>query len=98
MLIALALLALVIATAIGYAWGRNSSAHGEANTEAPETRGPIADPHVDGAAAIARDRAGAERAAIVHLEELADERRRLFEALAEARAETARYRDLVIDI
>lgn len=51
------------------------------------------------AAAIEVDNAAtSDRAVIAHLETLAEERRRLFVALAEARAETARYRDIVIDI
>lgn len=40
----------------------------------------------------------AQEAAVAQLTTLAEERRGLFEALAQSRAETARYRELIIDI
>ena len=89
MLIAFVLLALVAAIVAGYWWGRQSGR--SATTPASTHPGP--------AAAVEVDKTGsAERAAIAHLEALAEERRRLFVALSEARAETARYREIVIDI
>lgn len=89
MLIALVLLALVAAIAAGYWWGRQSAGSGAA----PAAVRPDAatDPELDKSGS-------GERAALAHLQDLAEERRRLFVALAEARAETARYRDIVIDI
>ncbi len=49
------------------------------------------------AAALRRAAAG-RQAALAHLGELAEERRDLLAALADSRAETARYRQLVIDV
>lgn len=93
MLIALAVLAVVVAIAIGYAWGRRSSATmSSAEPVAPsEHNETAADVNAHGVAS-------ADRAAIIHLEELAEERHRLFDVLATTRAELARYRQLVIDI
>ncbi|HZQ60605.1 MAG TPA: hypothetical protein VFC24_04595 [Casimicrobiaceae bacterium] len=88
MLIALALLAVAVAVAAGYAWGRRSAA---AAPLAPAAALPARGVPVDTPGSI-------ERAQIAHLAELAEERRRLFAAFADAQAETARYRDIVIGI
>jgi predicted flap endonuclease-1-like 5' DNA nuclease len=52
----------------------------------------------EGEAARLRSEVRAGDASIGHLQELAEERRQLFGALAAAHAEKARYRQLVVDI
>ena len=52
----------------------------------------------EGEAAQLREEASTLRAQVDQLAALADERRTLFDALAQARGETARYRQLVLDI
>jgi predicted flap endonuclease-1-like 5' DNA nuclease len=89
MLIGLAALGLIVAVAIGYAWGRSQGAHAE--------RLRLEQQHAQQRAAL-EQAMSTERNASRHGAELAEERRALFGALADARAETARYRQLVIDI
>ena len=48
--------------------------------------------------AMLRRLARSDMAEIAHLRALADERRRLFGELADARADVARYRDIVVDL
>ena len=80
-----------------------AAGHAPAATTPPEPEGGIAErtriirSYEDEAARLRRDiRTG--DAARVQLADFADERRRLFGDLARSRAETARYRQLVIDL
>lgn len=89
MLTGLILLAVVVAAVLGYAWGRSAGASAE--------RSRIAATHAAECARLREDIASAQARAR-HLADLAEERRTLFASLADAHADTARYRQLVIDI
>lgn len=90
MLIVLAILALVAALAIGYALGRASRRERDAGRAMPNAPAPA-----DTASNVDTRAAGA---ALPPSNDVAEERRRLLEALSQAREETARYRQLVIDL
>lgn len=128
MLLALALLAIVAALVIGYAFGRARRSDTEAIdtsvSAAPSQREPmpLAVPHAPAAtpapttteaavaeqarliriyeaeAASLRRCLGSRDAALTQLGAFAADRHYLFGELAQARAETARYRQLVVDL
>ena len=88
MLIGLAL-GVILAGAIGYAWGRSTGASAESLRLGAQ--------HDTQRVALEQALATA-RSAAAHGLALGEERRALFGALADAHAETARYRQLVVDI
>lgn len=113
MIIALTVLAVVAALATGFVWGRRtgaSTAAGASVTKHAVEREPsdAIDPTIaerarllrsfEAECAALRRVAASDGAALHHATTLADERRQLFEQIAERKAETARYRQLVIDI
>jgi len=88
MLIGLAL-GVILAGAIGYAFGRSTGASAESvRLGAQHDKQRVA---LEQALAT-------QRSAAAHGLVLAEERRALFAALADAHADTARYRQLVVDI
>lgn len=89
MLFGLALLGLLVAAAVGYAWGRSAGASAE--------RARLIPVH-DAERSRLDEELAIERARARHLGELAEDRRTLFGMLAAAHEDTARYRQLVIDI
>ena len=107
----LAIAALVVAFALGYWIGRarSTTVPGEepvADGALPPVETDAADGAADASAFDNRERETAElrralaseQAARVQLDAFADDRRRLFGELAQAQAETARYRALVVSL
>ena len=90
----LALVALAIVVIVAYRTGA-ASARDRAEPQPAALTPP---PRVEQAEADAGARATATAAEIAQLHAFAEERRLLFRELADARAETARYRQIVVDI
>lgn len=97
------------ATAQTEALRESASASAVAEPATPATPAPLADERgtaerariirsYEAEAALARHALAGRDATIEQLAELAEERRRLFSELAAARTETARYRQLVVDL
>jgi len=90
----LALIACAIGIVIVYRAGTLAGRRAaRERADATTTRGANPMP-----AAIAQGVASADLAQLTQLTAFAEDRRRLFGALADARAETARYRQIVVDI
>ena len=96
---ALAFVALAIGIVIAY---RTGAHHARRRPERPESRSAPPDPsspaNVHRLASELHSPLVAARAELPQLLEFAEERRRLFAELADARAETARYRQVLVDI
>lgn len=89
MMYLLAVVFFVLALGAGYAWGRRASRRSLEAAAAGLRHNALA---------ITTKANHGQEAAVAQLMTLAEERRGLFDALAQSRAETARYRQLVVDI
>jgi predicted flap endonuclease-1-like 5' DNA nuclease len=91
-------MALAIGIVVAYRVGARRAARASNAEELPRKHLPAVAPHASQSPTHDSASRDDDPAALVQLLEFAEERRALFGALADARAETARYRQIVVDI